>query len=110
MTDDTDVLGEVDGVHLSQCTCARDGFQDTHRHRHLHVAFYSASSMLLNQHRESGDEHRVELACYPLSKARIVGSYHAQLLVLHPLLEGNDILRHVPYLLYGAATLNLEGV
>ena len=38
-----------------------------------------------------------------------MGCYHAQLLVLNPLFEGYDIFCHIPYLLNGAATLDVEG-
>ena len=37
-------------------------------------------------------------------------SYHTQLFVLDPLLEGHDILGHIPDLLDGAAALDVEGV
>ena len=65
--------------------------------------------MLLDEHREGRNQHRVELAGNALGKAVVVRGYHAQLLVLHPLLEGHHILRHVPYLLDGTATLDVEG-
>ena len=65
--------------------------------------------MLLDEHRESRYQHRVELAGNALCKAIVVRGNHAQLLVLYPLLEGNDILRHIPNLLNGATTLNVEG-
>ena len=110
MTDNTDVLGEVDGVHLCQCTSARDGFQDTHRHRHLHVALDGTGGMLFDKHREGRNQHRVELAGNALGETVIVGGDHTELLVLHPLLKGYDIFRHVPDLFDGAATLDVERV
>ena len=66
--------------------------------------------MLLDEHRERGDEHRVELTGHTLGKTGVVRGNHAQLLVLHPLFEGDDVLRHVPHLLHGAATLDVERV
>ena len=66
--------------------------------------------MLLDEHGEGGDEHGVELAGNAQCKSCIVGGNHAELLVLNPLLEGYDVLGHIPNLFDGAATLDLEGV
>ena len=66
--------------------------------------------MLLDEHGEGRNEHGVEFAGHALCKTCIVRSYHTQLFVLDPLLEGNDILGHVPDLLDGAAALDVEGV
>ena len=109
VSDDADILGEVDRIHLSQRSCARDGLQNTHGHSHLHITLNGTGCMLLDKHRESRNQHRVELACHALCKAIVVRGYHTEFLVLHPLLEGNDILRHIPNLLNGATTLNVEG-
>ena len=110
VTDDADVLREVDAVHLGEGAGAADGLEDTHGHGNLHIAFDSASGVLLDEHGEGGDEHGVELAGDALCKSCIVGGNHAELLVLDPLLEGNDVLGHIPNLFDGAATFNLEGV
>ena len=110
VTNNADILRKIDAVHLSQCTCTRNGLQDRHCHSHLHVAFHSTGSMLLDEHRECWNQHGVELAGNALGKACIVRGYHTQFFVLHPLLEGNHILRHVPYLIDGTTTLDVEGV
>ncbi len=36
--------------------------------------------------------------------------HKAELLVAHPLLEGHDVFRHIPYLLDRAAALNVKGI
>ena len=66
--------------------------------------------MLLDEHGESRNQHRVELTSHALSEASVVRGYHAQFLIFHPLLEGYHIACHVPHLLYGATTLYLEGI
>ena len=66
--------------------------------------------MLFDEHGEGWNQHGVELTGNALGETVVVGGDETQFLVFHPLLEGNDIFRHVPYLLYGTATLDIKGV
>ena len=59
MTDDTDILVEVNAIHLTQRTRTTDGLQNTHRHRYLHVSLYGTGGVLLDEHGEGRNEHRV---------------------------------------------------
>ena len=95
VTDDDDVLGEVDGVHLRELTGAGDGLQDAHGHGDLHVALDRARRPLLDEHRERRDEHGVEHARLALGVAVIVARHQADLLVTHPLLKRQHVARHL---------------
>ena len=110
MTDDANILVEVDAVHLTQRTSARDGLQDRHGHRHLHISFHRTGCVLFDEHGESRNQHGVELTSHPLCKTSIVRGNHTEVLILHPLFEGHHILSHVPDFFNSTATLNLEGV
>ena len=50
VSDNTDVLREVDRIHLSKCSGTRDRLQYRHRHSHLHIALDSTGCMLLDEH------------------------------------------------------------
>ena len=110
VTDDADVLIEVDGIHFGKLAHAGDGFQDTHGHADLDIALHSAGHALLDEHGESRDQHGIQYARLALGEAVIVAGDESNLLVLHPLLEGYHILRHLPNFFNGAAAFNIEGV
>ena len=110
MADNADVLIEVDGVHLAQLAAARNGLEDGHGHGDLDVALDGAGRALLDEHRERGDQHRVQLTGHALGKAVVVAGDEGDLLVPDPLLKCDNVAGHIPDLLHRAAALNIEGV
>ena len=110
VADDADVLIEVDGVHLAQLAAARNGLEDGHGHRDLDVALDGAGRALLDEHRERGDQHRVQLTGHALGEAVVVAGDEGDLLVPDPLLKCDNVAGHIPDLLHRAAALNIEGV
>ena len=110
VADDADVLVEVNGVHLAQLAAAGDRLEDGHSHRHLDVALDCTGNALLDQHRECGDQHRIQHTRLALRKAVIVAGHKGNLLVLDPLLKRDHIAGHIPDLLDGAAALNVKGI
>ena len=112
VADDDDVLGEVDGVHLGKLAGARDGLKDAHGDGDLHIALDRAARALLDEHGERRNEHGVEHAGLTLGIAIVVAGDQTDLLVLDPLLKGNDVLGHLldGLVAHLGAALDVEGV
>ncbi len=112
VTDNDDVFGEVDGVHLGKLAGARDGLEDAHGDGDLHIALDRAARALLDEHGKRRDEHGVEHAGLALGIAVVVASDQTDLLVLDPLLKGDNVLGHLLDGLVGdlGAALDVEGV
>ena len=110
VTDDTDILVKVDGVHFGQLTSSGNGLENAHSHSDLDIALYGAGGTLLDQHGEGWNQHGVQLTGNALGEAVIVRSHKGDLLVLDPLLKSNYILCHIPDGFHGSAALDVEGV
>ena len=110
MSDDRDIIVEVDGVHLCELTGSGDCLQDAHCHGNLHIALYCARRSLFDQHRKCRDKHTVKYACLALCISVIVRSDKPQLLVFYPLFERNNVFCHLPYFFDASAALDIKCV
>lgn len=110
MADDADILVKVDGVHLTQLAAACNGLEDGHGHSHLDVTLHGTGNALLDKHGEGRDQHAVQHTGLALGKTIVMRRDEGDLLVLDPLLKGDDILCHLPDLFHRAAAFDIEGI
>ena len=110
MTDNADVIIEINGIHLGKLACAGNCLQNTHCHGNLHITLNSTCSTLFDQHRECRNQHTVKDTSLALCKSVIMGSDHSKMLILYPFLKCYNIFCHIPYFLNCSAALNIKGV
>ena len=110
MSDDADIIVEVDGIHLRKLACTGNGLEDTHCHGNLHITLNGTCCTLFDQHRECRDQHTVKDTCLTLCKSVIMGSNHAEMFVFYPFLECNNVFCHIPYFFDRAAILNIKSI
>ena len=110
MSNDRDIIVEIDRIHLGQLSGTGNGLQNTHGHRHLDVSLYRASGSLLNQHGEGRNQHAVQDACLALRKSIVMRRDQAQLLILDPLFKSHDILGHLPDFFDASAAFDIKSI
>ena len=77
MTDDADILVEINGVHLGQLSHTGDRLQNGHCHGNFHITFYGTCGTLLDQHGKCRDQHGIQFTGYSLCLTGIMGGDHA---------------------------------
>ena len=110
MSNDADVIVEVDGVHFRELTCTGNCLEDTHCHGNFHITFNCTCCTLFDQHGECRDQHTVKNSGFALCKSVIMGSNHAEMFVFYPFLECNNVFCHIPYFFDCAAVLNIKSI
>ena len=110
VADNTDILIEIDRIHLRKLTGSGDCFQNAHCHCNFHITLYGTGCTLFDQHGKCRDQHAVQFSGNPFGKAVIMGCHHAKLFFFHPLFKCNDIFCHIPYGLYRCTALDVKGI
>ena len=60
MSDNADIIIEVDGIHFGKLACSGDCLQNTHSHGNFHITFNSTCCTLFDQHGECRNQHTVK--------------------------------------------------